>query len=73
MSRPNFNDYTIAIVPLEGKDGGGFLAYLPSFGWPTCSATGNTQEEAMELLREVFEDVVEIWEGDFPLPVKWGA
>ncbi len=42
----------------EGADTGYFLAYLPDFGYSTCSASGDTIEEALGLLEFVKQETI---------------
>ena len=66
-------DYPIVIYPVEDEDGVYYIACLVDFGWTTCSAVGETKEEALENLdhvkKEVFQYFIESRK-EFPEPSK---
>jgi len=54
--------YPIEIHHIKEKDCEGyFLAFHPDFGCSACSATGETEEEAINLLNQVRRDVLEYY------------
>ncbi|MEW6238479.1 MAG: toxin-antitoxin system HicB family antitoxin [Candidatus Omnitrophota bacterium] len=61
--------YKIEIEPLREEDGGGFEAFIPQLGRMTMTAAGDTEEEAIQILREVKETLFSHWiEEGFPIP-----
>lgn len=62
--------YVTIIVPMANEDGSTyFMAYHPAFGQSTCSATGETEEESVDALREVRHAVIEHYqEKGYDLP-----
>lgn len=53
--------YYIKTFPLESKEGGGWVAEVPSLGKNTFCATGDTEIEALESLnelRDIFESFI---------------
>jgi predicted RNase H-like HicB family nuclease len=50
-------------IVLEESDEGGFTVYVPSL--PGCISEGETEEEAMENIREAIELYLEPIEDDF--------
>lgn len=54
-------DYPIRIEHIIEKDNKYYLAWLPAFGKSTCSATGNTEEEAISNLKQVKETVIQYY------------
>ena len=68
-----FEDYPIVLCELSEDEGGGYLAFLPDFGLTCCSGAGDDIAEALELLEDVYEDIVKIMEEDGrPLPQPTG-
>ena len=54
-------DYPIRTEHIIEKDNKYYLAWLPAFGKSTCSATGNTEEEAISNLKQVKETVIQYY------------
>ena len=51
--------YPTEIHFIQEEDSGYYFAFLPDFGHSACSATGDTQEEALARLSEVKAEVVQ--------------
>ena len=65
MKKPKIIYYPIVIAPIEDY----FMAYLPDFGWSTCSATADTMQEALDLLEKVFDNIIDYFiESGRPIP-----
>ena len=47
------------LVQLVPEEGGGFTVYAPQF--PGCASQGETEEEALNNIREVIPVFIEIW------------
>jgi predicted RNase H-like HicB family nuclease len=58
----DMREYPINIhyITEEGNSGY-YLAFLPDFGYSACSATGDTIEEVIDNLREVYKEVVKCY------------
>lgn len=53
---PDWNhDYAILIRRLQPEEGGGFMACIPQCGWATLVGDGETPEEALSHLQEIYE------------------
>lgn len=37
------------------------MAFLPDFGWCTCSATGDTVQEVLDSLKEVQREIIKYY------------
>jgi antitoxin HicB len=64
-------DYKILIEKASDEEGGGYIATIPELG---CIGDGNTVEEAINDVREVAENILEIAKEDgkeIPVPQKY--
>mgnify|MGYP006305131141 CR=1 FL=1 len=62
--------YKTEIEPFPVEEGGGYEAYHPTLGRSTCVAVGDTQEEALQNLKETKQSLFEFWlEKGLPIPL----
>jgi predicted RNase H-like HicB family nuclease len=55
-------NYPIRLHFINEEDGDGYwMAYLPDFGWSACSATADTIQEALDMLKEIQKEIVECY------------
>lgn len=54
--------YPVVIYQVDEDDEPYFVAYLPDFGEASCSAVGETEEEALLELKNVRHDVIAYFE-----------
>jgi len=61
-------DYAIVVEPLDGADGGGWLASVPAL--PGCYGDGETRAEALEDALAAIEAPRASWDARFPGPPR---
>lgn len=63
MTKPELRKYPIILHWVDEEDGPGYyFAYLPDFGWSACAAPGETEQEAIENVRQLQEFVMAHYE-----------
>lgn len=68
MKELNVMDYKIELSKLSNDDGGGYIAYIPQLD---CYGDGKTSEDAINDVRQVAEDILQLAEEDgkqIPIP-----
>lgn len=62
--------YPVEIITVNEEDNEKyFIAFLPDFGRSSCSGCGDTEEEAINSLRNVLKEVIEFFkETGKPIP-----
>ncbi len=62
--------YRTVIEPFPEEEGGGFEAHIPTLGRSTCVGVGDTEEEALESVKECKRSLFIMWLNEgLPIPL----